>query len=328
MKWSRGAAALVLAAATLSACGDGSSSGADGDRLSVIASFYPLQEAVEKVGGEHVTVDPLTPPGAEPHDLELTPRDILEVAQADAVVYLSGFQPAVDDAIGEADDPLDVAQSARLDLSATDDGHDHSGDDHADDDHADEGHADGDHADEGSASSGAGRDPHFWLDPERYASVVDAVANYLTARDPDNGAAYQANASAFRGELETLDGEFEAGLKSCTSTTLVTAHAAFGYLAEAYGFTQEGITGVDADGDPNTRAVAEAIDFVKQHQVTTVYAETLAPSAVAETIARDGGATLAVLDPIEGITDASAAEDYLGIMRANLATLRTGQECS
>ena len=171
-------------------------------------------------------------------------------------------------------------------------------------------------------------DPHFWLDPLRYAGVGDAIAEKLATRDPANAAAYRANAEAFRADLTTLDGEFRAGLKGCRIKDLVTSHAAFGYLARAYGLHQEGITGLDPEAEPSPAALAEVAAHVRETGATTVYAETLVSEDVARTLARETGAELAVLDPVEGITSASAGRDYLTVMRANLATLRTGQECS
>lgn len=320
------ATTLTLPLLALAACGDTSSdsaSGGDtgGDKLSVVTSFYPLQYAVQQVGGDHVDATNLTKPGTEPHDLELSPQDTLSVSKADAVIYLSGFQPAVDDAVKEAGDKAhDVHDAARLDLKATDDGHDHGGD-HADHDHADE----GDHADEEHAE---GNDPHFWLDPNRYADVADAIAADLSAADPDNAADYKANAKDLRERLGTLNTEFKTGLASCEHKDLVTSHAAFGYLAKAYGFDQEGITGITPESEPSAKQMADIVAHIKEHKVPTIYAETLVPRDVADTIAKEANATVMVLDPIEGITDESAAQDYFGVMRANLETLKKGQVCS
>lgn len=309
----------AIAIAMVSACGSTGVSGADDGKVTVAAAFYPLEYAVSQIGGDHVTVQALTKPGAEPHDLELNPRQVGDVAKADLVVYESGFQPAVDDAVkGEASDTaFDVSPAARLDLAATEDSHDHAGE------------SGQEHSDTGGSTSVAGaKDPHFWLDPMRYADVGDAIAAELGKRDAANAAAYTANAAAFRAQLTTLDGEFRTGLKSCKVKDLVTSHAAFGYLSKAYGFTQESITGLTPDSEPSPSALADLASHIEESGATTVYAETLVSEDVAKTLARETGATLAVLDPIEGITTKSAGQDYPSVMRANLATLEAGQECS
>ncbi len=307
-----GLTATALALSLVSACGATGGSGAGDGKVTVAAGFYPLEYAVSQVGGDHVSVQALTKPGAEPHDLELNPRQVGAVALADLVVYEKGFQPAVDAAVErEANDTaFDVSAAARLDLAAIPE--DHTGE-------SEQQH---------SQHEAAATDPHFWLDPLRYADVGDAIATELGRRDPANTAAYTANAKAFRARLTTLDEEFRTGLKSCRVTDLVTSHAAFGYLAEAYGLTQESITGLTPDSEPSPSALADLVRHIRETGATTVYAETLVSEDVARTLARETGARLAVLDPIEGITTESAGQDYFSVMRANLATLEAGQECS
>ena len=318
------AAGLSLAACGSSSSGMGSGGGSSGDNgpLRVVTSFYPLQYAVEQVGGDAVTVTNLTKPGAEPHDLELNPRDVAAVVDADLVVYLSGFQAAVDDAVASeaADRAFDVAPAARLGRTGVDG--EHTGGEQASRDLAVEGRAGDEHAGEEVT------DPHFWLDPTRLADVGDAVAERLAAVDPARADAFTANAAAFRADLRALDAEFAAGLGSCANTDIVTSHRAFGYLAQRYGLTQVGITGLSPGAEPDAATIGEVADFVAENEVATIYYETLVSPAVAETVAAETGAKTAVLDPIEGISDASAAQDYVGVMRANLAALRAGQPCS
>jgi len=303
----RWAVALLscLGLVALAGCGGRADDGA-ASRRDVVAAFYPLQYAVEQIGGDHVKVTGLTKPGVEPHDIELTARAVARVATADAVVYLRGFQSAVDEAVDSQAKGrgFDVAGSARLDLAAAPDAHE------------------GQHPSRASAS-----DPHFWLDPQRYAAVADAIAAHLSSIDPTNAADYQTRAKAFTARLSTLDAEFAAGLKDCRSRDLVTGHAAFGYLAEAYGLHQVGISGLTPESEPSPSALARIAATVKDEGVRTIYAETLASREVAETLARETGARLAVLDPLEGLTDESAGPDYFAVMRANLQTLRPGQEC-
>lgn len=299
------ASALLLA---LTGCASADDSVADG-KLSISTSFYPLQHAAEQVGGEHVDVSNLTKPGAEPHDLELTPKQVLDASKADSLIYLKDFQPSVDDAAKEAgDSAFDVSSVARLDLKP--DEHDHG------DEGGHEGH------DHGSV------DPHFWLDPTRYADVVDAIAERLAKADPANAADYRANAQKFTGQLTTLDKDLTAGLSDCTSEDLVTGHSAFAYFADRYGFHQESVSGLTPGAEPSPTALADLITHIKDEKISTVYAETLVPTNVADTIARDSGAKVAVLDPIEGLTDESAGTTYVEVMRSNLATVRKGQGCS
>ncbi|RFU20044.1 metal ABC transporter substrate-binding protein [Geodermatophilus marinus] len=311
------AIAVVAAAAALAASGCGASDGdtasAGDGGLDVVAGFYPLEWAAERVGGDRVEVTSLTPPGAEAHDLELTPQDVGAVSDADLVVHLEGFQAAVDEAArSEASGTAwDAGRAADLSLTAA--AHEHEGE---------EEHAEGEHAGEEVA------DPHFWLDPTRLADVGDALADRLAELDPDGAEAYEENAAALRADLEALDADMQEGLGGCTVDTLVTSHEAFGYLADRYGLEVVGISGLSPSQEPSPAQLAEITELVQERGVTTVYTETLVDPAVAETVAAEAGARTAVLDPLEGLTDESAGEDYLEVMRANLATLQEGQSCS
>ncbi|WP_158373059.1 metal ABC transporter substrate-binding protein [Cellulosimicrobium cellulans] len=304
-------AGAVLALAACSSGGSGGSGGGsgDGDGIAVLASFYPLQYVAEQVGGDLVQVDTLTPPGAEPHDLELSPAQVDEVGRADLVVYLSDFQAAVDDAV-DANPPAHVVDAAQdTELHAAE---------HAEDgDEAADGH--GDHA-HGSL------DPHFWLDPTRLPPVADDVAAQLAEIDPDHADEFQANAEAFAQRMADLDAEYETGLASCESRTIVTTHEAFSYLAERYDLEQVGISGVDPEGEPSPARLAEVGRVVQDEGVSTIFFETLASPKVAETLADELGVDTAVLDPLEGLTDDT--QDYVSVSQANLETLRTALSCS
>ncbi|BBH66609.1 zinc ABC transporter substrate-binding protein [Actinoplanes sp. OR16] len=298
------ALALLL---VLSGCG-GASTGSDG-KLSVVTAFYPLQFISERVGGDVVSVSNLTKPGAEPHDVELNARQVGEITDADLVVYLSGFQPAVDDAVKQngGDHAFDAASSIELLSAAEADEHAHEGE---------EAHAE---------ESTGGTDPHFWLDPTRLATVAGQVAVKLGEADPDNAAAFQSRAKELQDELQNLDGEFKTGLKSCERHELVTSHTAFHYLADRYGLTQIGITGIDPEAEPSPQRLAAVAEEAKEHGATTIFFETLVSPKVAETLAREVGAQTAVLDPLEGLSDENA--DYFSVMRANLTALTKALGC-
>ena len=300
----RRAAVPVAALLALTAC----SSGADDGRLDVVASFYPLQLVAQEVGGDLVDVQPLTPPGAEPHDVELSPAQVSDIAGADLVVYASGFQPSVDDAVAEVGPRAVVDASAQADLAAEE--HDHE-------DESAEEHAD--HAHEGT-------DPHFWLDPSRLPAVVDAVADALTEADPAGADTFRANADALKARCTALDEEYAAALASCERRTFVVQHEAFGYLAHRYDLEQVGISGIDPESEPSPARLREVGDVVRDEGVTTIFFERLASPKVAQTLAADLGVQTAVLDPIEGVTDDSS--DYFSIASGNLESLRVALSCS
>ncbi|MEJ5868208.1 zinc ABC transporter substrate-binding protein [Pseudokineococcus sp. 5B2Z-1] len=326
-------AAAVLA---LGACGSpeapGGGAATDGDGgaapLQVAASFYPLQWVTQAVAGDRADVTSLTQPGTEPHDLELSPQEVATAVDADVFVTLQGFQGAVDAAADErgGEGVVDVAPAADLEPSpGTAPGEAAAEDDDHEEGHDQEG---GGHEGEEGHDHGLEEDPHFWLDPVRMSSVAEAVADGLADADPDGADVYAANLADVQADLADLDTEFSAGLATCDSRDLVTAHQAFGYLAERYDLVQRGVSGIGGEEEPGAARLAEVAQFAEANDVRTIYTETLLPADVAETVAAETGATTAVLDTLEGLTDESPGDDYPSVMRADLETLRQGQGCS
>lgn len=324
------AGAVVLGLTALSACSTSDAAdGGNGDKLKVTASFYPMQFLTERIGGEHVAVTSLTKPGVEPHDLELTPRQIGSISESDYVLYLKGIQPAVDDAILQSGvkNTVDAATLTTLEnhgseVSGHDHGHEgeHAGEEeHGHEEEAHEEHSEGDghnHGEEGGA------DPHIWLDPVKYAEVAKGVGKSLEKADPDHAADYKKNTDALVAELGELNTAYETGLKNTSTKTFITTHSAFGYLAERYGLTQQGIAGIDPEAEPSPARIQEIHTIAEKEKATTVFFETLASDKTATTLAKDTGLKTGVLDPLEGITDKSQGADYIEVMESNLAALQ------
>jgi zinc transport system substrate-binding protein len=292
----------LVAALALSACGGAQAE--TSDRVSAVVGFYPYAFVTERVGGGDVDVTDLTAAGGEPHDLELTPRQVGAVGEADLVVYSEGFQPAVDEAVEQQaeDRALDVLTTVEL----------RDGGDHA---HEDEGHED-EHA------SG---DPHVWLDPVRLATIATAVADRLAEVDPGSADDYRARADELTQELTDLDDELRAGLSSCERRQVVTSHDAFGYLADAYGLEQIAVAGLSPEDEASPRRLAEVAAQAEAAGVTTIFFEESVSPKVAESLAREVGATATVLTPLELAPESG---DYVSAMRDNLERLRTALACA
>lgn len=312
---------VPLTALALTTAGCGALSGddsADDGELTVAASFYPLQYVTQTVAGDALDVESLTSPGVEPHDLELGVRESALIADADLLVYLDSMQPAVDDAVAESATGTTLDAATVVDLVAyADREHDHE-------DHADE-HAEDEHADEEGHDHGE-YDPHFWQDPARMADLADAVATELGEVDPENAETYDENAAALRADLETLDEEYATGLEGCEIDVLVTNHEAFGYL-EKYGLHVEAITGITPEAEPTPAVLADLQDLIAEEGITTVFSETLVSADTAESLADDAGVQAEVLDTVEGLTDETADDDYLSLMRDNLTKIKDANRC-
>ncbi|WP_030249433.1 metal ABC transporter substrate-binding protein [Streptomyces violens] len=315
------AGSAVLGLLAVSACSTSGAADKEDGKLAVTASFYPMQFLAEKIGGKHVSVTSLTAPGTEPHDLELSPKQTAQLGESDAIVYLKGVQPAVDEAVKQSGvkHTADAASFTKLESHGAEvGGHDHGGH---------EGESAEEHAEhsehEGHEGEESGLDPHIWLDPVKYAEAAKGVEKTLAAADPKHKADYEKNTAALVKQLDELNQEYKDGLKNRKSDTFITTHAAFGYLAERYGLTEEAISGLDPEAtDVSGSRVKELQGLAKKHNVDTVFFETLTSPDMAKTLAKDVHAKTDVLDPIEGITKKSRGDDYLAVMESNLKALQ------
>ncbi|MBL1080838.1 zinc ABC transporter substrate-binding protein [Streptomyces actinomycinicus] len=301
------AAATTLGIGTLTACSGDGAVVANTGKLDVVASFYPMAFLAEQIGGKHVHVVTLTTPGQEPHDLELSPQQIAQIEESDAALYLKGLQPSVDKAVAESPvrTKIDASTLTTLENHGTEVG----------------GHA-AEHDTHGHEEEEAGKDPHIWLDPVRYGEVAKGVGEAFAKADPKHAAYYRENSAKLNGKLDALNFAFEQSLAHTRSKVFLTTHAAFGYLAERYGLTEEAISGLDPESEPSAARVRDLEEMAKADGVTTVFYETLVSDRTARTIAHDADLKTDVLDPIEGITDKSRGKDYFTVQEANLKALQ------
>jgi zinc transport system substrate-binding protein len=276
---------IIIAFVAVLPCGCGDSSSAKkGGRTNVVAALYPLAFAAQEIGGERVEVVNLTPAGAEPHSLELSPNDLERIRSADLVLLLGhGFQPQPEKAAGEGDSVLKLLDSPGVELFDND-------------------------------------DPHVWLDPLRFALVVERIGKALGEKPA---------AQRLIARLKVLDAEYRRGLARCERREIITSHEAFGYLADRYGLEQVGVTGLSPEAEPTPRDLERVVSLVRRSGATTVFSETLVSPRIAQTVAREAGARTAVLNPIEGLTarEEQEGEDYFSLMRANLRELRAALTC-
>jgi zinc transport system substrate-binding protein len=290
---------VVAVALPLVQCSSDEGGGGADAKLAVVAAFYPFAEAARQVGGERVDVVDLTPAGAEPHDLEVTSKQVDEIASADVVLVMGhGFQPSVEDATRANDATTVVLDDLPVDAKDRD--------------------------------VESGLDPHVWLDPRLMEKIVDVVGQALTRADPSAKATYERNARAYDAKLAALDDEFVKGLADCERDTIYSAHEAFGWLAKRYGLRQESLAGLSPDAEPTPDRIADLADRARRDGATTIFTEPLVPPDLAATLAREAGdLRTAPLDPLEALSKdrADAGDDYLAVMRSNLGALRSALGC-
>jgi zinc transport system substrate-binding protein len=275
-------------------CGSTRSSTTASGRAKVVAAFYPVAAAAQAVGGDCVAVTNLTPAGAEPHDLELTPADVDTIEDARvAFVMGDGFQPAVEAAADRRDGPT-VELLPEL-------------------------------------GAGSSSDPHVWLDPVLYSRIVDRVRDTLRRAIPNCAARIDRNAARYRQVVDAVGHDYETALRTCKRRLIVTAHEAFGHLASRYGLEQQGIAGIAPDQEPDASRLGDLADLVHRRGVTTVFTEELVSPRVAHALAREaGGVRSETLIPLEGLTEREQRRggDWASVMRANLEKLTAALGCT
>jgi zinc transport system substrate-binding protein len=288
----------------LTACGIGRD---EKERMDVVTGFYLLSYVSNQVGGDLLDVTTLASKGAQPHDMRLSLKQRIRVADADLVEYLKGLQPSLDKAV------IDHNKDRGFDAAGVEpllDGNTPVEGANADNDPL--------------AQDSRGKDPHVWLSPIRMADLVKAVAKRFDEIEPTEVARFDKAAAKLRGRLQAFDQEIGTALSNCASRTFVVSHNSFGYFAERYNLKQIAIRGLSPTEAPSAERLAEVSRLAKQSHVKTVFVENPGNPQEAQTVASQVGATTAKLDPLE---TAPAKGDYFSVMRANVAALRTALQC-
>lgn len=299
---------VIAAGAVMAYQATRSASGSDNEQLSVSATFYPLYDFARQVGGDKVSVVNITPAGAEPHDYEPSPRELIAALESDVFIYNGGqMEPWVESFLNDYSH-LALKASSGIALLEADHGHE---DDEAHD------HDHGLH------------DPHFWLDPVLAQQIVMTIRDGFIQADPANAEYYTANAASYNQKLAKLHRDYTEGLAHCTLHTAISSHSAFSYLAHRYGFTVAPIAGIEPDQEPSVARMAELTNLVRREGIRYIFFESLVSPRLADTIADETGAQTLVFDPIEGLSqaDQDKGRDYIRVQQDNLKNLKTALEC-
>ena len=313
----------TLAANEVSESGDQTA-----EPIRVIATIYPLGYFAERVGGDFVDVDVLVSPGFEAHGYELTASELQELGDADVIVMNGiGLEPWMNRAIEAVEDELSAIVVEASDAALAMEGEVHMHDD--EEGHHDDEEAHDDHGDEEGHHHESGLDPHFWLSPTLAARQVERIRDAFVSADAANAATYRQHADELIAELQELDQEFVEGLGACRHDHFVTSHAAYGYLAAQYGLEQIALAGFSPDVEPSPQRLASVTDRVTDLGLGHVLVEPVLSDRLAQTVARETGIELRPIHAIESVTESElqAHDDYLGLMRDNLAGLRIALEC-
>lgn len=311
--------ALVLLAV---AAGCGGVGGAGDNRPTVVTSIYPLTWLARQITGGHAQVHSLAGSGADPHHLEVTPRQVIDLQRAELTVYIRGLQPAMDDAIAQqgTDAALDV--TSVVDVLPAGNAHDGTASGRSEN---------GVHSGDGGQPGGTGAhgayDPHLWLDPLRFATVAQKLGDRIASVDPAHARAYEKRTGETVDRLRALHDAYTSGLRGCDSRVIVTSHSSFSYLAHRYDLHQVGIAGLGPDVEASPRRIAEVARIAAARNVGVIFHDQSGSAELATVVASETGARTAALDTVTQ-PPADGSGGYLAAMRANLQTLRSALGCS
>lgn len=287
---------IITSLLSLTGCGTVQPKTTTPGQLKVVTSFYPLYEIANQIGGTNIAVKNLTPSGVEPHDYEPTPRDIIDMREANLVIYNGqGLEPWSEKIVPD----LKKNNVATIEMTSM------------------------------LKDNLIASDPHLWLDPVSYAKEVQIVSEKLITLDPANTITYTQNTKQFEQEINNLNTAYESGLQSCKLNTFVTNHAAFAYLAQRYNLTMMPIAGLSPDNEPSAKTMAAITNLIKQKNIKYILTESLISPKIAETLATETGAKTLTLNPLEGLTSDEIVQgkNYISVMQDNLKNLRMALEC-
>ena len=269
---------------------------ASSDKLTVVTTIFPLADFVKNVAGDRVDVVTLLCAGDSPHTYEPTSRDMKAVAQAKLlVVNGAGLDFWVEKVKSAASDNLVVVDTSAV---LAEEGLLLSGDEHDD----------------------GGTNPHFWLDPVLAQKQVEAIASALIAADPDNKDFYLENAADYTAELQSLDEEVKSITQSFSSREFITFHPAWTYFAKRYGLVEAAVIEEAPGKEPSPEYIMHVIDVAKAIKVKAIFAEPQFSTKAADSIARDSGAKVLLLDPIGG-TGLEGRDSYIALMEYNVGQM-------
>lgn len=263
-------------------------------KLTIVTTIYPLKELAQKVVGDRTTVEAIIPGGVEPHDYEPTAQSIIAIKNADIFIYngMPSIEPWLEKVLPFI--PTVTAINISNGMKTID------------------------------------GDPHYWLNPENNIRAVDMILSVLVQKDRPNADMYQKNADVIKEQLRVIDRAYITQLATCAIRDVVVSHDAYGYMAEKYRFKTHPIAGLSPESEPDAKTIAQLISFVREKKIPYILFETLASPKIAETIARETGASTLVLNPIEGLTDEDVAnnQDMISILWSNLGTLKKAMKCT
>ena len=276
---------IILFSIITITCNNNDNKNASG-KLQIYTSVYPIYDFTKKIGGEKITVYNMTKAGAEPHDFEITSKDMANLSKADLFIYNGGGMEHWVDSVKDA-----LQNIKYIDSSS-------------------------------NINNQNNLDPHFWLSPKNSKIQMENIKNGLIEIDSESKDYYQSNYNLYANRLDELDNKIKISLSNIKNRNLVLTHPAFGHFCKEYSLNQIAIARDEAD----PKAMAEIITFIKNNDIKAIFYEEFSSSKLVDSIAKETQIKILTLNPIESLSEKNieAGEDYFSIMEKNLISLLDG----
>ena len=261
----------------------------DTGHLNIAVSSYVPYTFAKSVLGDTANLTLLIPPGTEAHAFEPTPKTIKELKQAQTFFYTSNFL-----------EPWALKLDKNAVMLAT------------------------------NLPEVLPNDPHVWMSFDNAEVMVKNLANYVIKKRPDLEKEISQNTFAFSKEMESLKFLYSKIMPTCENRTIYhIGHLAFGYIARDYNLNFKALFSADMDQEPSTKEIAELVKAIKDNQVKYIFSEEQLNPALAQTISKETGAEILMLNTIEGVTkeEFDDGKTYQQLMLENLKNLAIGLNC-
>lgn len=278
---------ILSAMLLLSSCGAGRENVTEkSSKLCVYTSFYAMYDFAKLIGGDRIDVYSMCPSSSEPHDYEPKTSDMAKLSEADVFIY-SGMGME-----SWAEKTVSSLKSSSLKVVEASDNIPYTAENY---------------------------DPHVWLNPENALHEMENIKNAFCEKDSENADYYNSNFKDCKEKTEKLINDYKTAAASFKDRNVVVAHAAYGYLCDAFNLNQTSIENASGEGEPSPARMAEIIDFVKNNNIKYIFSQELETTKTVEAVAKETGAEILSLNPFEG--DDSGA-DYFTVMEENLEVLK------
>ena len=297
-----GAAIAIVSLAVLAACGEPASDSADDDgKFRVVTTFTVIQDIAQNVAGDAAVVESITKPGAEIHDYEPTPLDIVKAQDADLVLW-NGFnlERWFEKFFQNVNDVPSMVVSDGVEPMGISEG-----------------------------PYNGKPNPHAWMSPTSALIYVENIRKALVEHDPQNAETYNKNAVAYAEKIKAMDTPLRKRLSAIPEDKrwLVTSEGAFSYLARDYDMREAYLWPINADQQGTPQQVREVIELVREKDIPVVFSESTVSDRPAKQVAKESGARYGGVLYVDSLSaEGGPVPTYLDLLRVTVETIAAGFE--